>query len=196
MTAKGQHPPTHTHPPPPPPTPPSTHASTFFFLLPVAREYRSGREWGTDGPLDARPRGEKLLRISVSYLPSKQALLVAFFSSRLPPWPFCVKARYTYRSLVGFVTRCTGSSAEGKIFFEDADRTERRYLCHLGFLTVKIRISIVARVGSKGRPFHVWWNIAHSDAVLTISTATVTEDEIKGKRDFLPLPSNAPPPVG
>lgn len=73
---------THTHPPPPThPHPPRTRPLFSFFSL-LNGSTGSGSEWGTDGPSDARPRGEKLLRISVSYLPRNRLFPSPFF---LPP---------------------------------------------------------------------------------------------------------------
>lgn len=70
----------HPHPHPHPPrTPPNyLHHVHLFFLLPVERG-AGVSELGTGSSLDAGPRrgAKKLLRISVSYLPPKRALLCA-----------------------------------------------------------------------------------------------------------------------
>lgn len=89
-----------THPPTHPPT--TTHTpltttttSTFSFFSLLNWGTGSGSEWGTDGPSDARPRGEEAAA-DIRLLPaSKRALSCRLFFF-LPRWPFYVKASFFF----------------------------------------------------------------------------------------------------
>lgn len=132
------HPPTH---PPPNPLPrtslATTTTSTFFLSSPcwtLAQGAGVSEVRTVLRMLGCRGGGEKkLLRISVSYLP-QNGVLSACICFSPPADRFAVWKLNKERAWLGFVTRCTASSAEGKRFFEDADLKGRRYQCHLGFL--------------------------------------------------------------
>lgn len=112
----------------------TTTTSTFSFLLPCwTGVQRAGlSEVRTALQMLGRGGGKKLLRISVSYLP-QNGLFSSVFSPPSPAdrfvWKRDKRGWFWFRNGAAPV-----SSAEEKLFFEDADLTERRYLCYLGFL--------------------------------------------------------------
>lgn len=71
-----------------------------------------------DGCSDAQRRGEEEAAADIRLKPASTRAR-DFFS-----FPVFVNHRLEIRAGCGFVTRCTGSSAEGNRIFEDADLTE------------------------------------------------------------------------